>query len=212
MKRFLTAILFLSCIMSIKAQVGTVVNETVNTTTTTRVVEMGYSKYNRLSFSYASYKHRPEYEDEYEKAGSHSGFIAEYIHGWNLMKSQPLYFESGLACQCNFAKLHVGLDIPLEITYRYTLKNQFYIAPHAGFNLGINITDNEINRYPYYYDYNEKHFQLGYNVGLNFGHKKLNIGLGYRDDFMQTFNIYKDSDDETKVKAGTFYVGLGVNF
>lgn len=207
MKRILIAILLLSCAMSIKAQVGTVVNQTINTTTTTRVVEVGYTKYNRLSFSYAKYDHH------IKDPWSRHGFIAEYIHGWNLMKSQPLYLESGLAFQCNFDDLYIGFDIPIEITYRYTFKNQFYVAPHAGFDLGIPVIDEEHDWYHYYdyyvdYEHNLKHFLFGYNVGLNFGRKKLNIGLGYRAGLTPTLV----TEDDRKIKAGTFYVGLGINF
>lgn len=203
MKRILIAILLLSCAMSIKAQVGTVVNQTINTTTTTRVVEVGYTKYNRLSFSYASYSHHPEI------LWNHHGFMAEYIHGWNLIKSHPLYLESGLAFQCNFDDIYMGFDIPIEVTYRYTFKNQFYIAPHAGFDFSIPAVDLEEDYYTYTSYSPLKHFLFGYNVGLNFGRKKLNIGLGYRAGFTPTFVA---EEDDKKIKAGTFYIGVGVNF
>lgn len=217
MKRIIFVAVALFCWIGAKAQVGTVVSRTIHTTTTTRVVEIDNSEYNRLSIGYASYK--------YKLGGAHSwlkdkvenlqydaspGFVAEYIHGWNLMKSQPLYFESGLAFQFNVDyDLHFAFDVPLDVTYRYTHANGLYAAPFVGLNIGSNFIDGVLYEIDDdYSDCKEKFIQLGYNIGANFGYKRLNVGIGYRGDFTPSLV----SEDDGNVKTGTFYLGLGVNF
>lgn len=216
-KRFIIAAIALVSAVGASAQVGTVTSRTIKTTTTTREVEVDFNKYNRISLSYAGYGYNcggaSDYLtyliDDYQE-GKASGFMFEYIHGWRLTKSQPVFLESGLACQFNSydSNFHVGIAIPLDVTYRYTASNGFYVAPLAGFNLGINALDDILQFRIESSEFNFKRFQLGYNVGANFGYKRLNIGIGYRGDFMPSLTTEEDGN----VKTGTFHIGLGINF
>lgn len=228
MKKLAVVAIALVSWMSANAQVGTVVSRTIQTTTTTRVVEVDYSKYNRLSIGYASYKHglgnaSSDLEDDldYEAEGLDAwpGLVAEYIHGWSLTKSHPLYLESGIALQFNMKSsddsdynyMHIGLAIPLNLTYRLSTKKGLFIAPVVGLNLGSNCYDDALYELEddYYDDEcSRKYFQLGYNLGANLGYKHLNIGIGYRGDFMPSFT----TEDEGSIKTGTFHIGIGVNF
>lgn len=171
------------------AQIITVPVITTDTTKVERVIEIDDSKYNRISLSYASYGYF---------AGRAHGFVAEYIHDWSIDKSHPLFLESGLIAQFNadsYGDYYVDFSIPVNLTYRYSLNNNAYVAPFAGLNIGVIAIDDWI-----LWQYSDKkRFHFGYNIGANFSYKRLNIGIGYSRDF-------------TPMLADTFHVGLGVNF
>lgn len=224
MKKIVIAAIALVCALNANAQVGTVISRTIKTTTTTREVEIDFNKYNRISIHYASYKYNLggaddilknymdyEFDGEGNAKDAWPGFIAEYIHGWRLMSSQPLFLESGLAFQFNIRNgydynyWHFGAAIPINVTYRYTAKNGFYVAPLVGLNLSSNAYDDLLWDMD---EDSEKYIQLGYNVGANLGYKRLNIGIGYRGDFMPSLT----TEDYGNIKTGTFHIGLGVNF
>lgn len=190
MKRLLLLFSAFIGAMGIRAQVETVVIEETITTTEERIVEIDYSKYNRISLSYASYGYF---------AGRAHGFVAEYIHDWSIDKSHPLFLESGLIAQFQFnadslGDFYVDFSIPVNLTYRYSLNNNAYVAPFAGLNIGVKAIDWTLWRLS-----DKKRFHFGYNIGANFSYKRLNIGIGYSRDF-------------TPMLADTFHVGLGVNF
>lgn len=218
MKKTLLAAVALTCAINANAQVGTVTSRTINTTTTTREVEVDVvsTNYNRISLSYAAYSYKlgnAEYplDDRIlrDQDGSAPGFIAEYIHGWRLAKSVPLYLESGFGLQFNMGdEKNIALFVPFNVTYRYTFNNGFYIAPLVGLDLGGKTDWLLLYTEDYDDDYKAKHFLFDYKVGANIGYKRFNFGVGYRGDIVPALT----SEDDGSVKTGTFYIGLGINF
>lgn len=210
--------------MSTFAQIGTVTIKEITTTTEEHIIEIDDSKYNRISVAAGAFHYdlSHAYNELYDNLdyGSILGLMAEYIHGWRLVKSKPLFFESGLACQLN--QPGISLAIPLDVTYRLMNQKGYYFAPFAGLNVNLQVYWWEEESYykevyygPGKYDYNyeeiypsAKFFQLGYNIGANFGRKHWNIGIGYRGGFTPTYS----TEDDGNVKSGFVYLGFGYNF
>lgn len=207
------------------AQIITVPVITTNTTTEKRIIEIDDSKYNRVSVAFGAFHYdlSRAYNELYEdfgEGGAYLSLMAEYIHGWRLMKSKPLFFESGLACQLNADG--ISLAIPLDVTYRLMNQKGYYFAPFAGLNANLQVFRPEDEYYykkvyygPGKYDYHQekiypsaKFFQLGYNIGANFGRKHWNIGIGYRGGFTPDYS----SEEDGNVKTGFVYLGIGYNF
>lgn len=235
MKRIVLLSCALAGTMSTFAQIGTVTAKNITTTTEERIIEIDDSKYNRISLSPAIFHYNVAGADgglteEYNGMGAYPGLIAEYVHGWRLMKSKPLYLESGLNFQINASdEAQIGLAVPVNLTYRFMNQKGYYISPFAGLNIGVHAAFEE---YWYekkvwmdgYYDYKdrwhegyftstyehpeEKFFQFGYNIGFNFGRRHWSIGIGYSGDIAPLCT----TEDDGSLRGGLFHIGFGFNF
>lgn len=226
MKRIVLLSCALAGTMSTFAQIGTVTAKNITTTTEERIIEIDDSKYNRISLSPAIFHYNVAGADgglteEYNGMGAYSGLIAEYVHGWRLMKSKPLYLESGLNFQINGSEeAQIGLAVPVNLTYRFMNQKGYYISPFVGFNIGVHAAfENYFYQKPVWnsrwdmwdYDYEhpeEKFFQFGYNIGFNFGRRHWSIGIGYRGDIAPLCTTEEDGS----LRGGLFYIGYGFNF
>lgn len=101
--------------------------------------------YNRVGVMY-------QYRD-FDGNGT-NGFEVGYIHGFNLTKSAPLFFQTGLKLDMGFdsestmvsgikvdGKLKtMSLSVPLDISYKIVFGENSNTAfiPFAGFNLKLN--------------------------------------------------------------------------
>ena len=154
-----------------------------------------YSAYNRLSLNYQQFKATSH---GYTSDGV-DGVNVEFVHGFNVLKSQPLYVETGISA--SYAKKKdlieaVRIGVPVNVAYRYTFQSaNVWVQPFVGLDLICNA----------YVDDSEglKRVQGGWHIGTNIGYKQINIGFKYGSDFT---NMY----DEIKTKG--FTIGLGYNF
>lgn len=226
MKRIVLLSCALAGTMSTFAQIGTVTAKNITTTTEERIIEIDDSKYNRISLSPAIFHYNVAGADgglteEYNGMGAYPGLIAEYVHGWRLMKSKPLYLESGLNFQINGSEeAQIGLAVPVNLTYRYMNQKGYYISPFVGFNIGVHAAFDEYvyqksvwnsrwDWWDYKYEYpEEKFFQFGYNIGFNFGRRHWSIGIGYSGDIAPLCT----TEDDGSLRGGLFHIGFGFNF
>lgn len=148
--------------LSMSAQVETItITETI-TTTEERIIEIDDLGYNRLSLSYASYHYKCNRADDGIARGwwngdvrQGDGFMVDYIRGFHISKTKPIFVESGLSFQANsqWNGWCVGLAVPLNITYKFNHKKGFYFTPYAGASLGIDLLDESINSVEGNYSY-----------------------------------------------------------
>lgn len=212
MKKLIIALVALSASLSSEAQIVKSESRiiTSHTTAQTVVVTEGYENYSRLSANYTSLS----YGDEDTVKPTFPGIELAWDHGYNLAnKKMPLYLEVGLHAQYNSADVetrygdenykHIEVSIPLSLTYKYSW-NGLYAAPFAGINLKSAFIDDVAD-----YMEDQKFFQVGYQVGLNFGYKALNVQIGYKGDIMPVCGDAEYSNGELKTSA--FFVGLGIN-
>lgn len=165
------------------------------------------------------------------------GFTLGYTRGISLSTTVPVFFEIGgqlnyatwsdsdsddglkYTNRLNF----LALSVPLNLSYKLSFNNGLYLAPYAGihFDLGLLLNEKETLKYKSekesesfnYYSSDDmddetfNRFQMGYQVGVNLGVKKFNIGVGYKASFLP---IYKE--DDFKVQTGGPIITVGYNF
>ena len=137
-----------------------------------------------------------------------NGFTVKYVHGFGLTKSLPLYLETGLKLNMDFATPLEGLlesgsvkrrmlyiSIPLNIAYRFGFSNGISLQPYTGFNFKVNaygedvttdIYGRSVSQDLFSKDYNDwKRFQMGWQIGLGLNVKKFYFGFEYGLDFIK---------------------------
>lgn len=217
--------------------------------------------YNRISFGYSSQKLICEttgnpwmFDFDNKKNMKMKGAEASYLRGISVSKKIPLFVEIGGQMQFNIYKetesytyegqryedvckfTNLSLSIPINITYKHTFANGFYIAPYFGANVRANLTgkidydgsdssdyynifkaDDDDEHAYFYSDENPcKRFQYGCQFGVNFGYKALNIGIGYHVESPLYKDSFEDEDFDriidTKYKMRNISIALGINF
>lgn len=157
-KILLTAILAISCAMPAAAQFANTGNTT--TTTTTRVAR-DINPYDRVSVSYVNTMLSTDVKNADDF--SINGVGIDYIHGFSLSKSFPLYLETGVKATLSFYSREdctlsniwnddaenkyfkttfqtLSAAIPLNLAYKFTLTNgEVSIVPYVGLNFKFNI-------------------------------------------------------------------------
>lgn len=137
--------------------------------------------YDRIAVSYNSYKLSFDHDD-YDDI-SLNGIGAEWIHGFSLSSSTPLYLETGLKFIYAFKsedsseydddfyyeeerKLStMNIAVPINLAYRFTLPNNsdVSITPFTGITLKGNLSMKEKSEYEYEYDGYEYEYDKGEN-------------------------------------------------
>ncbi len=137
-----------------------------------------------------------------------------------------------------------SLNLPVSLAYKLSFKNGAYIEPYCGIHLRLNLA----GKYKIIKDgenagedesaswWDEKdmkehigidnskgfnRFQLGWQLGLNIGYKKVNFNLAYMPESIRLWGettVYVHDnvpiavfDTSRNVKSGTFVMGIGVN-
>ncbi len=148
------------------------------------------------------------------------GFSVGWTKGINIANGLPLYLETGIGVMYAFGdytdwkedtyeESYLGVNVPLQLTYKFSPIEMMAIAPYAGLNLRGNILGKE--KWPDYdetYDwfeegYDAKRFGVGASLGVNFDFNKFSIGVGYTFDFTEIME---------KAKIDYFSVAFGVKF
>ncbi len=110
--------------------------------------------YDRLSVSFMSETISPDKGDN----TSLSGFSIDYIHGFSLSKTLPLFLETGLGVQAGFHSLDADKDeiafdaesqttkttlmsiaVPVNLAYKFNVNPDFSLQPYLGLNLKVNV-------------------------------------------------------------------------
>lgn len=185
--------------------------------------------YDRVAVSYNSYKLSFD-DDDYDDT-SLNGIGAEWIHGFSLSSTTPIYLETGLKFiygfksddeedYCTMKFTTMNLSVPINIAYRFTFSgnSDLAITPFTGVTLKGNLTakekyeydDDDEDEYDWFdkddvggSKYTAKRFQFGWQIGAGLSYKALYVGLSYGLDF---------SEFQKKVKTSNFAVTLGYNF
>ncbi len=223
------------------AQIVTSSNSSITVTKEKKSREFDTNAYNVVSLGYSpSYTHYRDYK--------YNGAELDYVRGINMTKKAPLFFEVG--GRLLFSRLHtyknthnedqpyltksrhsLSLSVPLNVTYRFTFKNGFYLAPLLGANVRV------------YFLYQEKvHYEFsdiilperqsfvtkldlldencagtavgrvlpGFQAGLNLG-KKVNFGAGYFIN-VPVYTYVRDYDQHLQYYEFGLYATVGFKF
>ena len=187
--------------------------------------------WSRIYVSYLPSKMKLDYDDADDM--KFKGFQVGWLKGFGLTQRLPLYMEAGAAIQyrsykdeesdsyydfsqkCNL----LSLNIPVNLLYRFNIKDDFSISPYFGLDFRINLLGK--NKYEETYDGdtdswdvnlfddddmdNEawKRFQAGWHIGVGFDYRIIHIAIEYGTDF---------NEIAEKSKFATPAITLGLNF
>lgn len=187
--------------------------------------------WSRIYVSYLPSKMKLDYDDADDF--KFKGFQVGWLKGFGLTQRLPLYMEAGAAIQyrsykdeesdsyydfsqkCNL----LSLNIPVNLLYRFNIKDDFSISPYFGLDFRINLLGK--NKYEETYDGdtdswdvnlfddddmdNEawKRFQAGWHIGVGFDYRIIHIAIEYGTDF---------NEIAEKSKFATTAITLGLNF
>ncbi len=125
--------------------------------------EGDFKDYNRVGLSYNndSYHFNSDADYWFEadlKNGSANGFGINYIHGFSLSSSLPMFLEVGGNLNFNFGTLFseeeeyggvkmenklksqfINLQVPVNYVYKFTVADDFSVAPYLGLNFKLNL-------------------------------------------------------------------------
>lgn len=208
---------------------------------------------NRISLGY-------EHSFLNNQPNSLHGVTLQYVHGFKVTK-KPIFIETGVGVSFNFIKYNrveqyyngydrvysviderwlndLTVNIPLNISYKLKLKDEFSIQPYTGINFKLNpIFDysyswseqnrisNDENYSSYCNEYTHKNmFQMDWHIGFGFNISKLYIGLQYGIDLLPKaiINKYEGemyngnttlyNESEHKLRSSNLMISLGFNF
>lgn len=166
---------------------------------------------------------RMSYDGDSESMDSRIGYHVGGVYNISLMKSTPLYLETGLyftnrGAEFEGAKINANyLQLPVMISYHFNISKKFTIEPAVGgyyaFGVGGKIKDgdDEVKIFKDYDGYSvakRSDFGLRFAVGTTFN-KHYYLGVGYDLGLM---DVNKDFVDDVKLKNGSFFISLGYNF
>jgi len=187
--------------------------------------------WSRIYVSYLPSKMKLDYDDADDM--KFKGFQVGWLKGFGLTQRLPLYMEAGAAIQyrsykdeesdsyydfsqkCNL----LSLNIPVNLLYRFNIKDDFSISPYFGLDFRINLLGKI--KYEETYDGdtdswdgnlfddddmdNEawKRFQAGWHIGVGFDYRIIHIAVEYGTDF---------NEIAEKSKFATPAITLGLNF
>lgn len=187
--------------------------------------------WSRIYVSYLPSKMKLDYDDADDM--KFKGFQMGWLKGFGLTQRLPLYMEAGAAIQyrsykdeesdsyydfsqkCNL----LSLNIPVNLLYRFNIKDDFSISPYFGLDFRINLLGKI--KYEETYDGdtdswdgnlfddddmdNEawKRFQAGWHIGVGFDYRIIHIAVEYGTDF---------NEIAEKSKFATTAITLGLNF
>lgn len=257
MNRILLTIALVSLTLGVSAQTRGTTRSKTRTAQTIPVYTAANEPYNRFSISYdnthlgASDKLEGYFNDE--DAMNLNGFGFEYLHGFSLNKRLPLYLEAGLKVQFGFGSVtdsgilygeefdlimkmqQISFSVPLNLTYRFHVGDDLYIAPYFGFNFKLHALsrlkdvfvweDDDLQEE--WEDINGKEewasvfskkdmgdkdltwnrFQMGWHLGAGITYKSFYFGLQYGTDFIKAYKYKKYS-----ISSGNFSAKIGVEF
>lgn len=153
------------------------------------------------------------------------GFGIEYIRGFKVSKTKPMFVEAGATFNFTFGDVagqsaqQFGLAIPISFAYKFNIKNKFSIKPYAGidFKVGLlgrnKIGDDEDTEWFDWYDKENdemgayKRFNLGWHIGVDFQYRRYILGLNFVSDITKVY-----SGEFYKVKNPVIAIKLGYNF
>lgn len=114
------------------------------------------SPYDRISLSYDYWKSSKEMF--YDDADATNGIAIDYIHGFSVSKTLPLFIETGVGANFGFwgdtdderysdadvkyRFSQISLAVPVNVAYKFNINNDFSIQPYLGLNLKFNLYAN----------------------------------------------------------------------
>lgn len=202
--------------------------------------------YNRAGISYNNthFGYNKELGGK-ENNFSGNGFGIDYVHGFSLSSKLPMFIETGLSFNMGFSSKswdkeeysdgtwyedktigqNINLTLPVNFVYRFNVTDGFSIAPFAGINLKLHLSERfkekcdsndpdykEESEWYSVFDKKEmgedgtfNRFQMGWQVGCGFQYKPLYLGISYGTDFIPAYKYEKEKINTGNLKVSVAY-------
>lgn len=152
-----------------------------------------------------------------------NGFGINYVHGFGISNTLPMFIETGLNLNFNFGSENVGkketegdywmqekmsmqninMQIPVNFVYKFALTDDITLSPYIGLNFKLNL----VNKYKYKIDTNISDSDLE------------DAGIDKKDLEGEWINTFSDSNKNMGSKDWTWnrfqmgwQIGVGVNY
>ena len=196
--------------------------------------------YDRMAISYNSYKLSPDDDDADDV--SLNGIGAEWIHGFSLSSTTPLYLETGLKFMygfkseddrdfwgdeedCTLKTTMMNIAVPINLAYRITFSgnSDVSLTPFTGITLKGNLTAKQKCEYDFDDGDEEDDDEIDWFDKDDMGGSKytakrfqlgwqIGAGLSYKALYVGLSYGLDFSEFAKKVKTSNFAVTLGYNF
>lgn len=161
--------------------------------------------------------------DDYIPGALH-GFTVGYTRGINLTHKLPLFLEVGAqmiyggGSKNGLSVKQLRFAVPVNITYRFRINDDFKLSPYTGFALDVNAVERyNLGGYSgsLFDGFNYRGFAGSANrvsgtwqIGLNANYKKFLVGLEYGLDM----NNYVNTNDDSLYQAHISQSHVALNF
>ncbi len=159
--------------------------------------------------------------------GSLHGFMVGYTRGINLTHKLPLFLEVGAqmiyggGSKSRLSIKQLRFAIPVNITYRFRINDNFKLSPYTGFAIDVNA----VGRYNYgrysgslfdafefaRYEGSANRVSGTWQIGLNANYKKFLFSVEYGLDMSNYASIY-DGYWDSKETISQSHVALNIGY
>lgn len=196
------------------------------------------ASYNMLGLTYNNTSYRNNWHESEDNFSS-NGVGLNYLHGFSLSSSMPMYIETGGVFNFNFGKPYsykdkedgceeyinffdINLEVPVRYLYRFNVTDQFSIAPYFGIDFKLHL----VSQYTYGEKYEGEKEEDTYNLfskdDMDETYNRFQMGwhVGSRfqyDKFSLSVQYGTDfipffSYEKDKINTGNFKLTLGYSF
>lgn len=174
--------------------------------------------YDRISLSYDYWKSSKEMF--YDDADATNGIAIDYIHGFSISKTLPMFIETGIGASFGFwgdtnddvkgvdikyRFAHINLSIPVNFAYKFNINNDFSIHPFVGLNFKFNLYANNKVKL----DFEDSDAQ---DYVDDMSDKEFEDQFGRPRDFSMFDKDYTGKDGQWKRFQLGWHIGVGVNY
>ncbi|MDE7142301.1 MAG: outer membrane beta-barrel protein, partial [Muribaculaceae bacterium] len=156
----------------------------------------------------------------YDDADATNGIAIDYIHGFSISKTLPIFVETGLGASFGFwgdtnddvqgvdikyKFAHINLSVPINFAYKFNINNDFSIHPFAGLNLKFNLYANNSVKL----EFDDSELQ---DFVDDMSDKEFEEQFGSPRDYSMFDKDYVGKDGQWKRFQLGWHIGVGVNY
>lgn len=203
-------------------------------TAATATAQIGdIADYNRVGLTYDNTRYHDSYHDDNT---SLNGLGLNYVHGFMLTSSTPMFLEAGAVLNFKFgtpysyqdekeSMRNLNIEVPVNFTYHFYVTDNITIAPYAGLNFKLHLLTSgrweEAGEKSDWYSYFSKddmgedntwnRFQMGWQIGVSLHYSRYSLALQYGTDFIPAYHFSGDGET-VNINTATFRLALGYSF
>lgn len=192
--------------------------------------------YDRVTLSYSYNKGEIDIKGADDL--TYNGVAIDYIHGFSLSKTLPLFIETGIGADFGFYRdspdeeesysettitgTAISFSVPVNVAYKFNVNPDFSIHPYLGLNFKLNVFSETTTKESYDGDYDDdKHTVNNFDkkdVGKDLKWNRfqlgwhIGVGVNYKAFYAGLSYGTDFMELAKKTNTSTFKIGVGFNF